>query len=254
MNIQQIRNALLVIHYAGKKVVIDPMLGEKGSFPPFQNTPRQDLRNPIVDLPIPVNDILEDVDAIIVTHLHEDHWDKGAVNYIPKATTLFSQNEEDAKVLEGQGFTNVEVLEEATLFHDMTLRKTDGRHGYDDDIVEAMGSVMGVIFSHPDEKTLYIAGDTVYYDGVERVIEQAEPDIIVVNSGANIIGDSYLLMLKEDVYKIHQKAPQATIIASHMEAVNHWTLSRKDLKAYAQELGFDHKLLVPDDGEDYTFD
>lgn len=253
MIFQQIRNALLIIHYAGTKFVVDPMLGEKGSFPPFENTPRQELRNPIVDLPISVDEILADVDAIIVTHLHEDHWDKGSEKYIPKTSKIFTQNKEDAVVLEGQGFTNIEVLEENTIFNGIEISKTDGRHGYDDEIVKAMGSVMAVVFSHPDEQKLYIAGDTVYYDEVERVIEQVQPEIIVVNSGANIIGDSYLLMLKEDVYKVHKKAPKATIIASHMEAVNHWTLSRKELKAYAKKLGFADQLLVPDDGEEYIF-
>lgn len=252
MNIQQIRNALLIVHYGGKKFVIDPMLGEKGSFPPFENTPRQELRNPIVELPISPTEILADVDAIIVTHLHEDHWDKGAVEHIPKDYKIFSQNEEDSKIIQDSGFTDVEVLEEHTVFEGIELIKTDGRHGYDDAMVEAMGSVMGIVFKHADEPTLYVAGDTVYYEEVERVIREHQPETIVVNSGANIIGEHYLLMVKEDVYKVHQFAPEATIIASHMEAVNHWTLSREELKGYAQEVGFEKQLLVPDDGEEYS--
>ncbi|MCY9191105.1 MBL fold metallo-hydrolase, partial [Bacillus mojavensis] len=35
MNIQQIRNSTLVVEYAGKKFLIDPMLAEKGAYPPF---------------------------------------------------------------------------------------------------------------------------------------------------------------------------------------------------------------------------
>ncbi|MCY9191071.1 MBL fold metallo-hydrolase, partial [Bacillus mojavensis] len=35
MNIQQIRNATLVVEYAGEKFLIDPMLAEKGAYPPF---------------------------------------------------------------------------------------------------------------------------------------------------------------------------------------------------------------------------
>ena len=34
MKITQIRNATLIIEYAGKRFLIDPMLGPKGSFPP----------------------------------------------------------------------------------------------------------------------------------------------------------------------------------------------------------------------------
>lgn len=37
MKIQQIRNATIIIEYAGKRFLVDPMLGEKGSFAPFRS-------------------------------------------------------------------------------------------------------------------------------------------------------------------------------------------------------------------------
>ena len=42
-------------------------------------------------------------------------------------------------------------------------------------------------------------------------------------------------MGKEDIAEVYQAAPDATIISSHMEAVNHWTLSREELKSFIQE-------------------
>ncbi len=36
MDIQQIRNATLVVEYAGKKFLIDPMLAGKGTYRLFQ--------------------------------------------------------------------------------------------------------------------------------------------------------------------------------------------------------------------------
>lgn len=38
-----------------------------------------------------------------------------------------------------------------------------------------------------------------------------------------------------------------------MEAVNHWTLSREELKSFIGEKGISSQVLVPDDGESYTF-
>ena len=35
MNIQQIRNATIIVEYGGKKILIDSMLGKKGSCLPF---------------------------------------------------------------------------------------------------------------------------------------------------------------------------------------------------------------------------
>ena len=31
MNIQQVRNATIIVEYGGKKILVDPMLGKKGS-------------------------------------------------------------------------------------------------------------------------------------------------------------------------------------------------------------------------------
>jgi hypothetical protein len=60
-------------------------------------------------------------------------------------------------------------------------------------------------------------------------------------------------MGKEDVRKVHDAAPVATLIASHMEAVNHCVLTRAELREFADRNGMSQRLLVPQDGEDYTF-
>ena len=77
VSITQVRNATLQINYAGKKLLVDPMLAKKGSFPGFPGTVNSHLRNPLVELPFEVEKIIE-VDAIILTHLHPDHWDQEA--------------------------------------------------------------------------------------------------------------------------------------------------------------------------------
>jgi hypothetical protein len=51
---------------------------------------------------------------------------------------------------------------------------------------------------------------------------------------------------------VYKASPNAKIIASHMEAVNHWTLSRKELKSFINEKGISN-ILVPADGESYSF-
>ena len=45
MNIQQVRNATIIVEYGGKKILVDPMLGKKGSMPPFPFSRNQHLRN-----------------------------------------------------------------------------------------------------------------------------------------------------------------------------------------------------------------
>nr|WP_106782883.1 MBL fold metallo-hydrolase [Lysinibacillus timonensis] len=253
MNIQHIRNATIVVEYAGKTFLIDPMLAEKGTYPPFPNSVRQDQHNPLVSLPTSIDNILNGIDAVIVTHLHLDHWDDAAKEALPKHIKLFTQNDEDATEIRKAGFQNVEVLTEDTVFEGIQLIKTKGEHGRGE-ILKLAGKVCGVLFKHSNEKTLYVAGDTVWYDAVQEVIDTHLPDIIVVNAGDNqFLQGGSLVMGKEDVYEVYKAAPHAKIMTVHMEAVNHWTLSREELKTFTNEKGISSNVLVPADGESYTF-
>lgn len=234
MKIHQIRNATIVVEYGGKRFLIDPMLAQKGTYPPFPNSPRQDQNNPIVELPTSIDKIVQNIDAVIVTHLHLDHW-------------------EDATEIRNAAFHNVEVLQEDTVFENIQLIKTKGEHGRGE-ILKLAGQVCGVVFKHVTEKTLYVAGDTVWYEGVHEVIETHDPAIIVVNAGDNqFLQGGSLVMGKDDIYEVYKAAPNAKIISVHMEAVNHWTLSREELKHDIEEKGLSSNVLVPYDGESYSF-
>lgn len=84
-------------------------------------------------------------------------------------------------------------------------------------------------------------------------IDTHKPEVIVLNSGCNNFFDSNpLIMRKEDVYEVSTAAPNAKIIASHMEAVNNWTLSREELKQFTKEKSIFLNILIPTDGESCT--
>ena len=83
MNIKQIRNVTIIITYAGKKFLVDPMLAPKGLYPGIMGTPNSHLSNPLVELPVSLDEITN-VDAIIVTHIHFDHIDEVALKVLPK--------------------------------------------------------------------------------------------------------------------------------------------------------------------------
>ena len=70
---------------------------------------------------------------------------------------------------------------------------------------------------------------------------------------AQVIGNESIIMGKQDLYEVHKAAPDTTVIASHMEAVNHATLTRKELRGFLSEKGMTQRVLIPEDGESYTF-
>ncbi|HCU0766895.1 TPA: MBL fold metallo-hydrolase [Klebsiella michiganensis] len=254
MNVTLIRNATLTLDFAGQKFLIDPMLAKKGSYPGFEGTPNSHLRNPLVELPVDVSSLL-DSDAVIVTHLHPDHWDDAAVSLIPKNKPIFVQNEEDADVIRLSGFSNVQVLENETHFEGVTLYKTSGQHGSDDayavpELAELLGEVCGVVFSHPTEKSAYLAGDTLWNKYVTDALNTFTPDIVILNNGfAQVPPFGAIIMGKEDVKKVHEVLPEATIISVHLEAVNHCVLTRDELRSFISEHNLDKFALVPRDGE-----
>lgn len=253
MKFQQIRNATVIVEYAGSRFLVDPMLSPKGSFPAFPGTSNDHLMNPTVELPIPMGDILA-VDAVIVTHDHLDHWDEPAKQLIPKDKPLFVQNERDQATIQASGFTDVRLLGANTEFKGITLIKTSGQHGSDQvmasPIGELLGEVCGVVFKHPEEKTVYLAGDTLWNEHVRSSLAKYTPEVVILNAGdAQIIGFGSIIMGKKDVYEVHKAAPHATLIATHMESVNHATLTRNELRAFAAENGMTNHLLVPEDGE-----
>lgn len=254
MKLTQIRNATLKLDYAGTRFLIDPMLSEKDAWPGFPGTARSHLRNPMVALPMTVEEIL-DVDVIIVTHTHLDHWDEAAQQLIPKESLIYTQNESDAALIRSQGFTAVHVLADANMIGGIEIVKTDGQHGSDEayaipEVAERLGDACGLVFSHATEKTLYIAGDTIWVKPYEESLFTHQPDIVVLNIGfANVEGIGAIIMGKDDALRTLEALPSATVVASHMEAVNHCLLTRTELRAFATENGIEERVLVPEDGE-----
>lgn len=260
VQVQQIRNATARIDYAGKTFLVDPFLAKKGTYPGFPGTFNSQLRNPLVELPMPAQDVLRGVDAVIVTHTHLDHWDGGDQQFVPKAIPLFVQHEADATLIRGQGYTNVRILGDDTLFEGVQLTKVKGQHGTDamyrvKPLAEKLGEAMGIVFRAPGVKTVYVVGDTVWQSDVDQTLAKYKPDVIILNAGdARVAGfTGSIIMGKDDVLHAVQSMPDATIIATHMDAINHMTLSRKDLREHVRQHGIQDRVRIPADGEIVRF-
>jgi L-ascorbate metabolism protein UlaG (beta-lactamase superfamily) len=260
VEMQQIRNATVKITYAGTTFLIDPMLADKGAYPGFEGTYRSNLRNPLVELPESAKNVISDVDAVIVTHTHLDHWDDAAQKALPKNIPLFTQHEADAQLIRSQGFKNVRVLSDGTEFGGVKITKIGGQHGTNEmyavpSLAKLLGEAMGVVFQAKGYKTLYLAGDTIWRKEVDQVIEKYHPEIIVLNAGkAKLIGfDGSIIMGKEDVLRATKAAKNAKVVAVHMDAVNHMSLTREELRGYIKKQEIESRVDIPEDGASLAF-
>jgi L-ascorbate metabolism protein UlaG (beta-lactamase superfamily) len=256
MKITQIRSATVLIDYGGFRFLVDPVLAPKDSYPGFPGTYNDHIRWPRVDLPLPLSEIIA-VDAVIVTHVHKDHWDEKAMEAIPKNLPVFSQHDDDARFIRDAGFSDIRLLSENSNFGGVSLIKTPGQHGSDKAIAaigKRLGEVCGVLFKSEAEKTLYLAGDTVWTRCVADTLLKYSPAVIILYCGdAQISGLGSIIMNKEDVYEVFKAAPQAALIASHMDVVNHAALTRDELRSYSSKTGMAERLLIPADGETMIF-
>ena len=256
MIFQQIRGATSIITFSRKRFLIDPFLAPKGTFPPVPS-PYNALPNPLVNLPLPVSDILS-VDAVIVTHMHHfDHFDDYAAKALPKAMQMFVQSEKENGDMKTLGFTNVTTLtDEGINFGDVALYRTEALHG--DGVTAAYyyqkfglpSEACGVVFRADGEKTFYAAGDTLWYDGIRRAIEKHQPDVIALNAAnAQMYDGTPILMGVDGVREVALAAPDAILIATHMDAVNHARVTREDLRKFSMANGLEHRLHIPENGE-----
>ena len=249
MQIQQIRNATLRITYSDKLIITDPYLAEKHSMPSYTGA----SPNPTVDLPCSPQEAIADIDMVLVSHIHSDHFDPTAHQLLPKDIPLICQPV-DEKMITAKGFRNVMPVENAVNWQGITIIRTPAQHGTGNVLVE-MGNASGFLLKAKNEPSVYWVGDSIWCDAVAAVIDEHQPEIIITHSCGAVWGDNVLILMDAmQTINVCRAAPNAIVVATHMESVDHATVSRGDLRAFAEiEKINPHQLLIPKDGETIHF-
>lgn len=252
MRIQQIRNATLKVEYDGITFLIDPWLQDKGTgFSANAIVPDMvGIKMPLNDLPFSPEEILSGVDYCVVTHIHPDHF---TADYLPKGIRVILQNKADAGKAADMGFYNtLSFFADVIQIEDITIQKVKAIHGNTPQLVAAMGECSGYVFKSSKEPSLYIAGDTVLCDAVRTTITVQQPDVIVLNCCAASNPMGRLLMNEQELFEVCRLAPNAKIIASHLDSVNHALLTSEDIQLFVKQNQL-KQVYVPHNGECLTF-
>ncbi|HET7571061.1 MAG TPA: MBL fold metallo-hydrolase [Gaiellaceae bacterium] len=240
MRLTLVRHATLLLELGGKRLLVDPMLGDAGAYPPVENTPNP-VRNPLVPLPqLP----LDRLDALLVTHLHNDHWDAAARERLPKELPVLTQPP-SAGAIRDAGFADVRPVAGELEWEGIRFARTGGRHGHGA-VADALAPVSGFVLRASGEPLLYLAGDTVWCDEVEAALAAHRPDVAVMNAGgARFLDSEPITMDAADVARVAERVPR--VVAVHLDAVNHCVETRAELRAAVPGVA------VPADGETLEF-
>lgn len=263
MKIYHLRNATLVIESGRFHILIDPMLGAKGSLPPFSYFKHKVQKNPIVDLPDKADEILSQVTHCLVTHsqkwgvealTHTDHFDIPGRRFLKESNIPVCCAKKDAAYMQKYGLAIEAALEpwKTTPFLNGQITAIPARHGHSW-IRNMMANGVGFFIELEDEPSIYISGDTVFTGDVKRALVELKPDIAVVAAGsAGLDVGGPILMPMDEILAFVMTAPKK-VIANHMEALNHCPTTRVSLKNTLEQHSLDEKVFIPGDGESLIF-
>lgn len=247
-SLQLIRNATLKIQYGGKVFVVDPMLSDKGELKSILGI----NNNPIVRLPMSVEDVCRGVDYVLCTHTHFDHYDDVAAVRLKKVKTFVQPGDTAFFMKKGIEFLPVDSVAEVD---GISIVRTNGIHGHGT-LGNMLGPVSGFVLMAPDAPTIYIVGDCILDDEVLSNISEYRPDYAIVNAGGAInpslsVSDGAILMDENEVVKMIKMSPSSVkFISVHMEALDHCQTVRTVLRDEAEHNGISTEtLLIPMNGE-----
>ena len=164
---------------------------------------------------------LPDLDGILLSHMHGDHWDRIATKSLPKDTPVIT-TPEAAKCLDDRGFTATADLADWQTHEfsrgDHTLRITSvpGVHGpapLAQLLPQVMGSVVELIRDGEVNWRGYISGDTVYRPFLGEVLERCGPlDVLIPHlGGTKALGVTITMDARQGADLVELLKPPVTV-------------------------------------------
>ncbi|BAY31558.1 hypothetical protein NIES2107_34170 [Nostoc carneum NIES-2107] len=254
-----IGTATVLLRYAGFTILTDPNFLHKGEHVHLHYGIRSARKtNPAIEMTE-----LPPLDLIVLSHMHEDHFDRVVEQKLDKNLPIIT-TPHAANKLKQKGFKATQALE---TWESLTVTKGNnslrisampGRHG-PGAINALLPPVMGSMleFQNSTKETLYrlyITGDTLLYEELKE-IPQKYPDIdlaLLHLGGTKIFGILLTMDAMQGVQAIKIIAPH-TAIPIHY---NDYTVFKSPLEDFMQAVtaaGLETQVRYLNHGETYKF-
>jgi L-ascorbate metabolism protein UlaG (beta-lactamase superfamily) len=204
---------------------------------------------------------LPDLDAIVLSHLHGDHWDRVATARLDRGLPVLT-TPHAARRLQGlRGFrraTGIQTWESHTLFKDgstLTVTSLPGMHA-PGLLGRLLPPVMGSLLEFGDatgdvDQRIYLTGDTLMYDGVRQVASRY-PDVhlaVVHLGGTRLPGGRIVTMDGEQGAELLETVLPRRAVPVHYDDYDVFTSGLEDFTRRAEERGLGDRIKVVGRGE-----
>lgn len=254
-----IGNATLIIRYAGFTILTDPNFLHQGDHVHLG----YGLTSKRLTEPALAFKELPPFDFVLLSHLHEDHFDRLVAQKLDRGTLIVSTHEATT-ALRRKGFFRLESLdtwETLTLVkggNQLRVTSMPGTHG-PGFTAKLLPPVMGSMLAFQDAagKTvfhLYISGDTIMHKKLAE-IPQRYPDIdmgLFHLGGTNILGLVVTMDAKQGVEAVKLINPHEAIPVHY----NDYSVMKspiEDFLALAHSEGLGDRIHFMKHGDTYTF-
>jgi L-ascorbate metabolism protein UlaG (beta-lactamase superfamily) len=241
-----------LIEWSGLRFLTDPTFDPAGSaYPTNEYTLRKTI-GPAIEA-----SAIGPIDAVLLSHDHHfDNLDRAGRATLASARTVLTTEAGAARLggnasgLATWGQREIRSSEGTML----RVTATPARHG---PAGGDRGPVIGFALTRDDAPgTVYVSGDTVWYDGVREVSERFDVRIALLFCGrarVSVAGENDLTMSADDAVRAAHAMARATIVPLHYEGWEHFMQSRADLERAFAKAALSQRLAFPAAGVRTSF-
>jgi len=259
-SVQFIGTATVLLRYQGLTILTDPNFLHKGERVHLgYGLTSTRLTNPAIDL-----EQLPPIDLVVLSHMHEDHFDKLVQQKLDKNTPI-ATTKSAAQALRRLGFVRAvgldpwDRLEVEKGASRLRITAVPGRHGKLG-MQALLPSVMGSVFDFgPDTAApsyrIYISGDTLVYDDL-KAIPQRFPGIdlaLLHLGGTRILGVFKVTMDAQGGVQLLQIVQPKHAIPIHYDDYDVFKSPLADFAREVKAAGLAGQVSYLAHGETYTF-
>lgn len=257
-SLQFIGNATVLFRYAGFTLLTDPNFLHKGDLIHIgYGLHAKRLTDPAINI-----EDLPPLDLVMLSHTHEDHFDRNAARQLDKNLPIITTRQA-ASVLQLIGFKatyGLNTWESLTVYKDdMALRITamPAKHGpgfLPALLPDVMGSMLE--FLTPTGETrlrLYITGDTILHEHLKEIPQRyPEIDLALVHlGGTRVMGILLTMDAKQGVEALKIIAPRKAI-PIHYNDYSVFKSPLEDFVKGVEAAGLADHMIYLTHGETYT--